>query len=171
MAEETKSDEIGKDQEKKQQDEDKEKMGCWAKGGIVLGVLFFIGYLFSGPDVTVKGDIAEIRIKTSASSSLSLLASDLLEDVYDVATEYPDVSRLEVTFIMSKSGLTDKYGNPTEEDLPMGTMTYDKEELAEIRKYKARNTYVYGGGVLSRRDITKGILKIQLRHTHLLDDD
>ena len=169
MAEEKTSNETGENQEK--QDEDKKKMGCLVTGGVILGVLFVIGYLFGGPDVTIKGDTAEIRIKTSANWTLSLLASDLLEDVYDVATEYPDVSRLEVTFIMSKSGLTDKYGNPIEEDLPMGTMTYDKEELAEIRKYKNRSTYVYGGGVLSRRDITKGILKIQLKHTHLLDDD
>lgn len=171
MAEETTSNGTGEDQGKKQQDEDKKKMGRWAKGGIVLGVLFVIGYLLGGPDVTIKGDTAEIRIKTPASWSLSLLASDLLRDVYDVATEYPDVSRLNVIFVMSKSGLTDQYGNPIEEDLPMGTMTYDKEELAEIRKYKNRSIYVHGGGVLSRQAITKEILKIKLRHTHLLESD
>ena len=60
----------------------------------------------------------------------------------DVAKANPKIKTIEVKVKLNKDsggGLSDKYGHPLTEDIPMGTITLD--DLDEVRKYVDSGSY------------------------------
>jgi hypothetical protein len=147
-------------------DEKKQKLTKGQKWIAAILFIFLLGWLFGGTDYDIEDGVAKLSIELSSSYSVESAAFEVLSEVYDVAQDNTDIKQIDLTILMSKAGLSDKYGNDLEEDIIMGSMTYDQDDIEEIRKYK--ENYMY-----TSNDIQKAVViyKIkQLKGAHLLED-
>lgn len=120
--------------------------GGWGRLKLILvwfSVVAVIGTMSSEPltSVEVHGAKAVIHKKILSSHLLESLAVQTLGEVYEFAREHPDVNYVRVAFTMSKSGLIDKDGDPTKEDIQMGDLAWDAGALEEAREYRERAQY------------------------------
>ena len=109
--------------------------GGWGRLTLILvwfAVVAVIGTMNSEPltSVEVHGEKAVIHKKILSSHLLESLAVQTLGEVYELAREHPDVNYVRVAFTMSKSGLIDKDGDPTKQDIQMGDLAWDAGALA-----------------------------------------
>lgn len=117
--------------------------------------------------VVVSTDIEHVMRKelNAAISGSRAEAQRALHDVYDLAKRKPQLQYVRVEFVMSKSGVSDKYGNPVKADMPMGNFEWDAKELAEARKYTAFSLWA------DDRTITLyGAMLNQMPSGHMLRD-
>lgn len=125
----------------------------WFLGFLVLA---FLGWLFGGADYEIEGGVAKISSKVRVSDSLSYAASEVLGDTYEVVHDNSDIKRIELTLYMSKMDVSDKYGNELEEDIKMGTIAWDREDIEEILKFK--KDYMF-----KQNDIYKAVVMVQIK--------
>jgi hypothetical protein len=99
----------------------------------------------SGQDgkATIEGDTAKIEMTIHHGApfidNLANTAFTVGQKVHAVAKANPSAKKAEVTLIMSKQGLQDKYGNAWTQDRVMGTITVP--DLDEVRKYTDGGLY------------------------------
>lgn len=112
-------------------------IGLW-----LVFVLLFAGINQQPMTTTeVSGGVAVVRMKVVSWEAPDELAVRALGEVYELAQSNPDLKQVRVSFTMSKSGLSDQYGNLVKEDFHMGDLTWDSEDLQEARMYKERALY------------------------------
>ena len=118
------------------------------KGRLKLIGLWTLPFLMSGliavePErrVEVSSGQAVIHKRVQSWAALDYVAMKVLNDVYEVARSNPEVKQVRVSLTMSKAGLSDEYGNPAQEDIQMGDLTWDAEDLQEARRYQDRSLY------------------------------
>lgn len=118
------------------------------KGRLKLIGLWTLPFLMAGlinaePDtrVEVSSGQAVIYKKVQSWAALDYVATRVLGDVYELARSNPELKQVRVSLRMSKAGLSDEYGNPLQEDILMGDLTWDAEDLQEARRYQDRSLY------------------------------
>lgn len=70
------------------------------------------------------------------------VTTEILRDVHELAGHYPNLQHVRIQFVMSASGVIDKYGNDVKGDQSMGAFDWTAEDLAEIRRYRERHLYM-----------------------------
>lgn len=91
--------------------------------------------------VEVIGSTAELPVDVTTGSEVDLVAYRVAEAVYDIANQHRNVERVIITLSIPKSELVDRYGHPPADDLLMGSIEVDQNELNEVRKYRDSNAY------------------------------
>lgn len=137
----------------------KKGCGCCA---VVFLVMALLGWIVGGPEVTVEGDTALVKVKMISEYSIEDAVLTLAEAVYDTAHKHDEVKRIRVLVYMSSMGLTDKYGKAITKDLLMGGFTI--EDVAEVGKYRSFALYNQDLGV---RVYYQSLL-VGMKHSHLL---
>lgn len=108
---------------------------------VAMVVIGGVGAGGSSDRVEVEGDRATIHNMVYPHETLDHVTRGVLGDVADLARSNRSLKEIRVVLTMSGSSLVDEYGNRTPEDIPMGELTWDSEELDEVRKYTEDAVY------------------------------
>ncbi len=108
---------------------------------LVFAFLMLLGWLFGEPSYEIQDGKASISTKVWMSSSLDMVASQVLGDVYTVVHKNPDLQALDVTLYILGAGLTDRYGTPLKHDIKVGVLHWDRARIEDALKYKKDYAY------------------------------
>lgn len=133
----------------------------WAQGRIgkakVVLAWYGLAVVVMGPlaapfiPEAMEREQAEMQGRTDALLTKRLQASvhspdtvttEILQDVYELAHRYPNLQHVRIHLVVSASGVIDKYGNDVKEDQRVGAFDWNADDLAEMRKYRARHLYM-----------------------------
>jgi len=121
------------------------------KGCLIIIIIGLVIIIYAGinahfnpypevPGMVVSGDIATMSIIVDCESdNYSSISFSVASKIYNTAKRYPDLKKIEITLYMSGHELIDKYGNKTQGNLSMGTIS--RANLDEIRKYVEISMY------------------------------
>ena len=112
-------------------------IGLWTLPFLVTGLI----NAEPGMRVEVSSGQAVIYKEVQSWAALDYVATQVLDDVYEVARSNPELEHVRVSLRMSKAGLSDEYGNPVKEDFHMGDLTWDADDLQTARRYQDRSLY------------------------------
>ncbi|GBE18100.1 hypothetical protein BMS3Abin16_00691 [archaeon BMS3Abin16] len=114
------------------------------------------------PREGVGGDTAEIELTITTSNTPATAAFMASELIFKTAKKQQSVNKIILHVYLDKFDLTDKYGNPLEENLYMGEIV--AEDLDEIRKYRDSSAFSY------RYDIVYEVIIIdRMDYVYLLE--
>lgn len=111
--------------------------------GIWFAVAMVLVAALGEPMTRVEMSSSEAVIHKTVSSwqPLGSVTTNILGEVYELARSNPELKHVRVSLTMSKSGLIDEYGNPAKEDIHMGDLEWNDEDLEEARQYQERSLY------------------------------
>lgn len=133
---------------------------------VIFGLLFLIGVMSDGPKAT-KSDNGTVTAHTKILSTDNMRSATdkVLSDIYDVVHDNPDAQIIEQKVTINRYGISDQYGNPLEEDLNMGTLTWPRTEIEEIQKFQKDYVFTqndtYVGIAMARLSLMNGANLLQ----------
>jgi hypothetical protein len=119
-------------------------MGCLGLVGILLVAGLVAKLAGCGPEkAEIHGKEATVTVKMDVPVvwKLSTTTGKISDQLYEVATEHPEVESLSVTLQVDKDDVVDEYGKNPSEDVKVGPFRFDKRDLDEARKFKDAPTY------------------------------
>lgn len=147
-----------------QKPEEEIKLTTAQKWAVTILIMVGLGWIIDRPSYTIENGTATIAVKLSSYDDLESAAHEVLEDIYRVAHKQPRLTEILVNVTMSGSGLTDRYGNRSD-NLTMGSIRWDRFQIEEAQRFKKADRFKFD-------DSNKLIVMTQLRmmsHSYLLD--